>query len=460
MITYQPGLFSTRGRSLVMVLQRLLDPSIVVYALFATITSYGYTLRKTDLLLGILAFFLGLPIFKLAGLYRSYRGESPWAEAPRLLTAWGIQIALLLGVGFVTQTTDHFPRLILLTWFVLVPILLLGSHVGLRLVLHKIRALNFNTRTAVVAGSGTLARQLQDLLARSPHMGIRVGGYFDRGQTDYLPYLGSLADLPSYVKTEGIDLVYLAIEDADIEQIDRLIEQLKDTTASVYYVPKLLTYNLTSQGGSSVGIYPLFESPFADESLGLIKRLCDIVFASLILLLISPLMLLIALGVKLSSSGPILFKQRRYGLNGQEILIYKFRSMTVMEDGHQVQQARLNDNRVTPFGAFLRRTSLDELPQFINVLQGRMSIVGPRPHAIAHNEEYRRLISGYMLRHKVKPGITGWAQIHGYRGETDTLEKMERRVEYDLHYVSNWSFMLDLVIIAKTFAVFTGKNAY
>ncbi|HEY9847420.1 MAG TPA: exopolysaccharide biosynthesis polyprenyl glycosylphosphotransferase, partial [Candidatus Caenarcaniphilales bacterium] len=174
-----------------------------------------------------------------------------------------------------------------------------------------------------------------------------------------------------------------------------------------------------------------------------------------------PLMILIALGVKVSSPGPILFKQRRYGLNGQEILVYKFRSMTVMEDGETVLQAKRNDFRITKFGAFLRRTSLDELPQFINVLQGRMSIVGPRPHAVAHNEQYRKLISGYMLRHKVKPGITGCAQVHGFRGETDTLDKMQKRVEYDLQYLKNWSLGLDLQIIFKTALVFFhNRNAY
>ena len=173
----------------------------------------------------------------------------------------------------------------------------------------------------------------------------------------------------------------------------------------------------------------------------------------LILLLISPFMILIALGVKLTSSGPVIFKQRRYGLDGQEIMVYKFRSMTVMDDGDSVQQAQKHDPRVTPLGAILRRLSLDELPQFFNVLQGRMSIVGPRPHAVAHNEMYRKMIKGYMLRHKVPPGITGWAQVNGYRGETEALEKMKGRIDHDLDYLRNWSLLLDLYIIAKTIAV-------
>jgi putative colanic acid biosynthesis UDP-glucose lipid carrier transferase len=166
-------------------------------------------------------------------------------------------------------------------------------------------------------------------------------------------------------------------------------------------------------------------------------------------------------GVKLSAPGPVLFKQRRYGLDGKRIVVYKFRSMTVAEDGELVRQATRNDARVTRFGAFLRRTSLDELPQFINVLQGRMSVVGPRPHAVAHNEMYRKLIRGYMIRHKVKPGVTGFAQVNGWRGETDTVDKMKRRIEYDLQYLRNWSLLLDLQIIVKTvFVVLRKDNAY
>jgi len=194
------------------------------------------------------------------------------------------------------------------------------------------------------------------------------------------------------------------------------------------------------------------ETPFTGIN-GIIKRATDLLLATLILILISPLLLIIAIGVKVTSPGPVIFKQRRYGLDGEEILVYKFRSMSVCEDGGQIQQAKKNDQRITPLGAFLRKSSLDELPQFINVLQGRMSIVGPRPHAVAHNEMYRKLINGYMVRHKVKPGITGWAQINGLRGETETLDKMKARIDFDLDYLRNWSPMLDLKIIVNTVGV-------
>jgi putative colanic acid biosynthesis UDP-glucose lipid carrier transferase len=209
-----------------------------------------------------------------------------------------------------------------------------------------------------------------------------------------------------------------------------------------------------------VPVVAVCETPFYGLS-GLIKRASDIVLASAALVLILPVMLAIAIGIKATSPGPVLFTQRRYGLDGREIIVYKFRTMTVLEDGNVVRQATRDDSRVTRFGAFLRRYSLDELPQFVNVLQGRMSVVGPRPHAVAHNEMYRKLIKGYMIRHKVKPGITGWAQVNGLRGETDTLEKMRARIEYDLSYLRNWSLQLDLQIVLKTaLVVLRTQNAY
>jgi putative colanic acid biosynthesis UDP-glucose lipid carrier transferase len=242
-----------------------------------------------------------------------------------------------------------------------------------------------------------------------------------------------------------------------------LLDGLRDTTSSIYFAPDTFVTDLIQGRVGSVGGIPVvavYETPFTGVN-WMIKRGSDIVLSLLILTLISPLLLVIALCVKLTSTGPAIFRQRRYGIDGSEIIVYKFRTMTVMDDGELIQQAHKHDPRVTPIGAFLRRTSLDELPQFFNVLQGRMSIVGPRPHAVAHNEMYRKLIKGYMLRHKVAPGITGWAQINGYRGETDQLEKMKGRIDHDLEYLRNWSLRLDLYIIAKTvWVIFGSENAH
>ncbi|MBI5138128.1 MAG: undecaprenyl-phosphate glucose phosphotransferase [Nitrospirae bacterium] len=247
------------------------------------------------------------------------------------------------------------------------------------------------------------------------------------------------------------------------ERIRELTNSLTDATASVYLVPDIFAFELMNARAQEIDGMPvisLCDTPFSGLD-GYLKRIEDIVLSLVIMALLLPLTLTIALGAKLTSRGPVLFKQRRYGLDGRQIKVYKFRTMTVCEDGGEITQATHGDARITRFGAFLRRTSLDELPQFYNVLQGRMSIVGPRPHAVAHNEQYRRLIKGYMWRHKVRPGITGLAQVAGYRGETETLDKMEKRVEYDLNYIRNWSLFLDLKIIALTVVRgFTHKNAY
>lgn len=260
-----------------------------------------------------------------------------------------------------------------------------------------------------------------------------------------------------------MDALYLALPIAAQPRILSVLDELKDTTVSIYFVPDIFMTDLIQGRLDSVGPMPVMavcETPFNGIS-GMVKRGSDISIALVIMLLASPVTLALALAVKLTSPGPVIFKQRRYGLDGKEILVYKFRSMSSTDNGSEVKQATKNDSRITPFGAILRKTSLDELPQFYNVLQGRMSIVGPRPHAVAHNETYRKLVKGYMVRHKVKPGITGWAQVSGYRGETDTIDKMEKRIEYDLEYLRNWSLGFDLWIIVKTvLVVLNDKKVY
>jgi putative colanic acid biosysnthesis UDP-glucose lipid carrier transferase len=246
-------------------------------------------------------------------------------------------------------------------------------------------------------------------------------------------------------------------------RIVELLEQIQGTTASIYYVPDVFGISIIQgrlRDMRGIPVVGICETPFTGIN-ELVKRVSDIILSSIILVLISPILLALAIGVKLSSPGPIIFKQRRNGLDGDEIIVYKFRSMRAMDNGPVVKQATKDDPRITPFGAFIRKTSLDELPQFINVLQGQMSIVGPRPHAVAHNEQYRAIIKAYMVRHKVKPGITGWAQVNGHRGETDTVDKMKARVEYDLEYLRNWSLGLDLQIIARTVKLmFFDRHAY
>jgi putative colanic acid biosynthesis UDP-glucose lipid carrier transferase len=275
--------------------------------------------------------------------------------------------------------------------------------------------------------------------------------------------LGGLRDVANYVYAHSIHEVFITLPLGSQPRIVELLEAVQGTTASLYFVPDVFGISIIQgrlQDMNGVPVVGICETPFTGTN-ELVKRVSDIILSCIILILISPILLGLAIGVKLSSPGPVIFRQRRNGLDGEEIMVYKFRSMRTQDNGTVVKQATKGDSRITPFGAFIRKTSLDELPQFINVLQGRMSIVGPRPHAVAHNEEYRRLIKAYMVRHKVRPGITGWAQVHGLRGETETIEKMQARVEFDLEYLRNWSLALDLQIIIRTIRLMVfDRNAY
>jgi putative colanic acid biosynthesis UDP-glucose lipid carrier transferase len=275
--------------------------------------------------------------------------------------------------------------------------------------------------------------------------------------------VGRLSDLAAFAKESNIDVIFIALPVRHIKRVLDLLDDLRDTTASIYYVPDIFVFDLIQARSGELNGIPVVamcETPFYGYR-GLTKRLIDIGVSLSFLICALPLLLVIALLVKLSSPGPAIFRQRRYGLDGHEITVYKFRTMNVTEDGAQIAQASRVDNRITTIGRFLRRYSLDELPQFINVLQGRMSLVGPRPHAVAHNEQYRTLIKGYMVRHKVRPGITGLAQINGARGETSKLEDMEARIKLDLEYLRGWSPLLDVKIMLRTvLKVFGDDKAY
>ncbi|HEX4779789.1 MAG TPA: undecaprenyl-phosphate glucose phosphotransferase [Usitatibacter sp.] len=409
---------------------------------------------------------LSLLLFSLTFPGHAPRGTSPGAIASDVLAGWMLVVGLLLTLAWATRTLDSFDERVIVTWVAVTPMLLFAAHMLTPVLLPKLLAAEGLERVAVIAGGGPLGRMLAQRIEATPFLGVKVAGFFDDGSRDggdARSVLGSLDELAEYAKKNRVDLIYVTLPMAAQPRIMRLLDELRDTTTSVYFTPDIFLFDLIQARTDTIGGIPvlaLCETPFYGLN-GALKRASDIVLGSLILVLIAPLLAAIAAGVKLSSPGPVLFRQRRYGLDGREIVVYKFRSMTVTEDGAVVRQATKNDARVTPFGAFIRRTSLDELPQFINVLQGRMSIVGPRPHAVAHNEQYRRLIKSYMIRHKVRPGITGWAQVNGLRGETDTVEKMKARIEYDLDYLRRWSLKLDLHIIWRTlFVVLKKQNAY
>lgn len=459
--------FSKRGllhrhASSVSLIARTVDAAVVALAgWLAFAVRWGHWLPpqryQIALLLGAL---LTLVVFPACGIYQSWRGQSMRAQLRSLVGSWLLVAVLLATLGTLTKTSALFSRQWMMLWFLLGAAGLPVFRTCLTAALRQLRMSGWNRRRIVLMGDGALARETAKRLAEAPWTGFEVAAFFADAAPDRRSSTAAsdnptlpLAQLAAYMEAQPVDEVWFALSEGTNQRVRDILRELRHCTAAIRYVPDIQEFRLLNPALNEIAGMPVLDlnmSPMRGIS-RCAKTLEDKVLASLILLLASPLMLAIAVGVKFSSPGPIIFKQRRHGWNGQPIKVYKFRTMVQhTEKAGTLTQARCNDPRVTRFGAFLRRTSLDELPQFINVLQGRMSIVGPRPHAIAHNEEYRDLIDAYMQRHKVKPGITGWAQINGWRGETDCVDKMKKRVEFDLYYIEHWSLWLDLKIIALT----------
>jgi putative colanic acid biosysnthesis UDP-glucose lipid carrier transferase len=464
-------MFETRGykrtfysapQSVTSLVAAFLEPALTVAVFLAVSQWFDEPLGRSDLTLCLLVFALTFP-----GRNRFW--DRPLNAAVDIGTSWLSLLAILFLCGYATKSLMLFEPQILLWWVLITPVLQWVVFFSVRAVLRWYASRPENRRRAVVVGAGALGVKVARAFEARGDIGLSFLGWFDDRADERVDpeargaRLGSLKQLAPFIREHGVHEVYITLPLGSQPRILELMEQVQGTTASVFFVPDVFGISIIQgrlQDMNGVPVVGLLETPFTGTN-RLVKRLSDIVLGGLILVLIAPLLLFIAIGVKLSSPGPAIFKQRRNGLDGEEIVVWKFRSMRAQDDGAVVQQAIKGDPRVTPFGAFIRRTSLDELPQFFNVLQGRMSIVGPRPHAVAHNEQYREIIKAYMVRHKVKPGITGWAQIHGHRGETDTVDKMRARVEYDLEYLRNWSLGLDLQIIARTIKlVFFDRAAY
>jgi Undecaprenyl-phosphate glucose phosphotransferase len=414
---------------------------------------------------------LTLNIFHLAGVYRGTTPGVLHAQAGRLLIAWLAVIALLLGLGFVTKTVQDLSRLWVGIWLIYGFVGLVLARGGLELLFRRWQRAGRLTRNIAIIGAGEHGRRLAEHLRRADH-GVRLLGLFDDRRErvpDYVagyPVLGTIDDLLDLARDRPLDQVIVALPWSAEQRLLACMRKLRGLAVNVRLCPDHIGFHLPHRGVSHLGGVPLlnvFEKPLGGWN-SVVKAIEDRVLAALILLLVAPLMLLIALAIKLTSPGPVVYRQARYGFYDEVIEVYKFRTMHVRDcdrGGPGLAQARRDDPRITPLGRILRRASLDELPQLLNVLKGDMSLVGPRPHAVAHNVQYARLIDEYLARHRVKPGITGWAQVNGLRGETDTLAKMEKRVQHDLFYIENWSLGFDLRIILLTlFVIFTDPNAY
>jgi putative colanic acid biosynthesis UDP-glucose lipid carrier transferase len=453
-------------------LARLADSLLILGSLALLSFLYQIVWDATTMWLALLSVIFYNFFAEIQDVYRSWRGVRRYKEVGAVLFSWIIAVTLIVFLDIFWLQWNWFEQYYVLNWFAIAPFLVISWHLVARMMLGYLRSKGHNTRRVAIVGATDLGRRLGNILVGDKCNGFMFGGYYDdrvkqekgrRLSNQTIQVAGGVDQLLEDCRTGKLDVVYITLSLAAEKRVKYIVNELSDSTVSVYLVPDMFTFNLINsrwvdyQGVTAISIY---ETPFSGFG-SVIKRTEDIVLGLLILSLIALPMLVIAIGIKVTSPGPVFFKQKRYGRGGKDIAVWKFRSMTVMDNGEKVMQATKGDVRITPFGAFLRRTSLDELPQFLNVLGGSMSIVGPRPHAIAHNEEYRKQIMGYMLRHKIKPGITGLAQIKGYRGETDTLDKMEGRVRYDLHYIRNWSLWLDIKIIFLTvFKGFVHKNAY
>ncbi|MET2851329.1 undecaprenyl-phosphate glucose phosphotransferase [Vibrio owensii] len=456
---------------------KFIDVCVIVATLFSISQWYTGSVGNNYFILAGMVSVIYLLIAESTDLYRNQDFTTTIFKIKRIIMSWASSILIILMFAFFSKTSELQSRVVVGSWCLLAPYLLCSLRVGIRFTKKYLLKREAYKHKAIVIGATKSGKDIANAIQLNDALLTFEGIYDDQStqanngdeqtptsdETVAYPLKGDIEQALVLAKQRKIRHVFIAMSPLTEGSVKRLIQRFTDTTARVYVVPDIQTFDLMQSRWRNINGVPaisIHDTPFSGVT-SLIKRVEDIVVASLIIAMISPVLLAVAFGVKLSSPGPVIFKQYRYGLDGKKIKVWKFRSMKTQDNGAVVKQATKNDPRVTKFGAFIRRTSLDELPQFFNVLQGRMSIVGPRPHAVAHNEEYRTIVSRYMLRHKVKPGITGLAQISGYRGETDTLEKMEKRVEYDLRYIRTWSLWLDIKIIFLTvFKGFVGKTAY
>lgn len=454
------------------ILLRGLDVLAIV---FSGLIAYFYKFGDLDLPLVyinalLVSAILALMVFPFSHIYEPMRGQSLFATLKKLIQAVLTILVLLAGLAFITKSGADYSRAWFGWWGGFALGFLILFRMSVLLLLRTMRSRGWNERRVIVIGAGELGTRLVRTLHSAVWTGFRITEIFDdqveTNKIASIPVLKTPQDLNAFVLNEKhrIDEIWIALPLRSEERVKAILHDLRHHTLTIRYFLDIFGLDLLNHSLSEMAGLPTVNLN-ATPMIGLnrvLKAIEDRILAGLILVSISPLLLLIALAVKFTSKGPVFFKQLRHGWDGRLIKVYKFRTMILhAEDKGKVTQATANDERVTKLGKFLRRTSLDELPQFYNVLQGRMSIVGPRPHAVEHNEYYKDSITAYMQRHKVKPGITGWAQVNGWRGETETLDKMQKRVEYDLFYIENWSLLFDMKIIFLTFLQgFMNKNAY
>ncbi|AMH43210.1 MULTISPECIES: undecaprenyl-phosphate glucose phosphotransferase [Burkholderiaceae] len=457
-------------RGISKLLARLFDVSMIVGgALIASQIRFD-DVSQRSFYLAFVAFAaaFSLAVFPAFGVYESWRGRSKGALAGQVALSWLIVQACAMALMFSLHRIDFVSRLWFVYWTGISGAAMIAGRMVTHTVLGRVRNAGLNLSQVAIAGIGDHCDAIVRKIDTAPAAGFRATAAFNvqagTKMNTRVPVFDDHAAFASYVRTQNVAEVWLALPLTEERTILKLVDEFRDDLINIRFMPDVRTLSLFEGSVTSLLGVPtinLAASPLPPNAL-MQKEVFDRIFAAGALLAVSPIMIACAIAVKLSSRGPVFFKQRRKGADGQVFNIYKFRSMRQhVQKAGVVEQATRGDPRITRVGAFLRRTSLDELPQFINVLRGEMSVVGPRPHALEHDDLYQKVVSGYIHRYRIKPGITGWAQVNGFRGETDRIEKMEGRVAHDLYYLGNWSFGLDMKIIAATvFKGFRHSNAY
>ncbi|MFM0751711.1 undecaprenyl-phosphate glucose phosphotransferase [Paraburkholderia strydomiana] len=462
------------------VLSRIIDIAMVALgAAIAAAVHNGKVVWLDDMQSVSLAFdvLLVVVFFPALGIYQSWRGKPLYDLLCRVAGGWAMVEVTGVLISFTLHRADSLSRLWLVYWAVATIVLLIVTKVIVYSILRGLRREGFNQRAVAIVGGAPYGRFLIQQMRSRPDAGFSPVVVFDEDATvnpyedpetsdaiEGVPVERDYQRMIELVRQRAIRELWLALPISKEKEIHRFVMDLRNDFVNIRFIPDVRSLTLFNQPMVELLGVPainLAASPITDLRV-LPKRIFDRLFALAALTALAPVMLVIAAMVKLSSPGPVFFRQKRKGIDGHEFEIYKFRSMKVhKEEAGRITQATRRDPRITAVGAFLRRTSLDELPQFINVLRGEMSVVGPRPHALEHDDIYKDLVKGYMHRYRIKPGITGWAQINGYRGETDRIEKMMGRVKLDLYYMQHWTFWLDIKIVVLTlWKGFVGNNAY
>jgi putative colanic acid biosynthesis UDP-glucose lipid carrier transferase len=453
--------------------RRLLDVLIVLIAAHL-VSRIHFSLPMSELppiYLAVMYVCAGLVfyLFPEFYVYKSWRGRPMALMLLQIVLAWFTVALIGLVFSYLVHRSSELSRLWMLYWTVATSVMLLAQRLIVHVSLHLLRKKGLNTKKVVLVGYGDIGRQMHQRALQQDWVGYEIKAIHcnaEEGRAIFDRNIARIDDVKAiaeFVDANHIDEIWLALPISEHEKLSRLQYMLRNALCDIRWIPDLPGASIISRRPVTfMGMIAVeLNRPVSHGLRGFAKEAFDRLFALAVLAFLALPFLFIGICIKLSSSGPVFFRQVRHGMNGKKFMIYKFRTMKMHAEKSTVTQAKKNDARVTWIGSFLRKTSIDELPQFINVLLGDMSIVGPRPHALEHNEYYRDELDIYMLRHRVKPGITGWAQINGLRGETDTVEKMQKRVQFDLHYIANWSFALDVKIILWTaLKGWTGKNVY